>query len=415
MLRKHVVACIILVLLAAGVFAQQRPTMDESFWRLSHEQRHQLMEQRAKRSYEPDGKGRRANIPRYIEKFKEMNIYDPKSSYFVATAKTHALSKSVVLEGEALFDEYRSGLERTLSMLGFKVTANRISVLPDARLGTDGYALVTTYTVGLYREPRRRSEMLDQALYGTPVRLLKPSDDEQFFLAQLPDGYIGWMNKRFLERMDLETWHKWRASFPRALLTKNLVTRHPATNRILEIPRGATLPITQPPRGTAAHGNLFVLLPDGAMIDLSPQICDIVQINPERSKERILQLAKPLMGTKYVWGGLTDRGLDCSGFTNRLYHMIGINLPRDADEQSAVGEIVGFRGYLDGLLPGDLLFFLGGSGRVSHVAMSLGGLDFIHSSHPEVKLGSFDTQSRYYDARIEERFAFARRILPAGF
>jgi cell wall-associated NlpC family hydrolase len=121
------------------------------------------------------------------------------------------------------------------------------------------------------------------------------------------------------------------------------------------------------------------------------------------------------MGTKYVWGGLTGRGLDCSGFTNRLYHMIGVNIPRDADEQSAVGEIVGFRGYLDGLLPGDLLFFLGGSGRVSHVAMSLGGMDFINSTHPEVKLGSLDPQSPYYNARVGERFAFARRILPAGF
>jgi cell wall-associated NlpC family hydrolase len=121
------------------------------------------------------------------------------------------------------------------------------------------------------------------------------------------------------------------------------------------------------------------------------------------------------MGVRYVWGGSTDRGLDCSGFTGFLYHMIGVNIPRDADQQSAVGDLVAFRGYMDGLLPGDLIFFVGRTGRVSHVAMSLGGLDFIHSSHPNVRLGSFDPQSPYYDARIQQGFAFARRILPAGF
>jgi cell wall-associated NlpC family hydrolase len=183
----------------------------------------------------------------------------------------------------------------------------------------------------------------------------------------------------------------------------------------LEIPRGAILPLIEPPSGANSVGKIFVMLVDGTSFGLPQRTFEIIQPNPERSRKKIMQLAQHIMGVKYIWGGSTDRGLDCSGFTNHMYGLIGVNIPRDADQQSAVGKIVAFRGYFDNLLPGDLLFFLGRTGRVSHVSMSLGGLDFIHSSNPDLKIGSFDSESPFYEARYKERFAFARRILAEGF
>jgi hypothetical protein len=415
MINKRLLNSLIFLLLALSLYAQQAEQTEKPFWQLSRAERRKVFEERYKKRFEPDGKARRAHLQQYVEKFQNINISDPKSSYFKVNAKTRFLSSSITLEGEVLFKEYRSGIERTLSLLGFKKLQNSISVLPDPRLGTHGFALATTYTVSLYRETSTRSEMLDQVLYGDPVRLLKISDDQNFFLAQAPDGYIGWVSKDFLQRIDLKTWHSWRARFPRARIMQNITAVHPVKNRVLEIPRGALLPLTQPPSGAKASGSLFVLLPDGGTLPVSPRVCEIVNLNPDRSREKILQLATCILGIKYVWAGSSDRGIDCSGFTNHLYGMIGVNLPRDADQQSAVGEIVAFRGYLDNLMPGDLLFFLSRTGRVSHVAMSLGGLDFIHSSHPGVKYGSFDPESPYYDKRHHERFAFARRILVEGF
>jgi cell wall-associated NlpC family hydrolase len=97
----------------------------------------------------------------------------------------------------------------------------------------------------------------------------------------------------------------------------------------------------------------------------------------------IVDIAKQLMGTPYVWGGTSTRGFDCSGFTLYLYKQLGYNLPHTASGQwkSGIGTQVSS---INELQPGDLVFFNDPSRNAgkacSHVGMYIGNGQHIHAS-----------------------------------
>jgi len=67
--------------------------------------------------------------------------------------------------------------------------------------------------------------------------------------------------------------------------------------------------------------------------------------------QRLIEVAKQYLGTPYRFGGTSRYGIDCSGFTMKVFDKLGIKLPRTASEQAHVGKLA------INLKPGDLLFF----------------------------------------------------------
>lgn len=87
----------------------------------------------------------------------------------------------------------------------------------------------------------------------------------------------------------------------------------------------------------------------------------------------------PYEGVKYVYGGTSPKGWDCSGFTQWIMkNKFGVNIPRTAREQAKVGTKVNKNNQSE-WMPGDLIFFSKG-GRVCHVAVYIGDGQMMHAS-----------------------------------
>ena len=106
--------------------------------------------------------------------------------------------------------------------------------------------------------------------------------------------------------------------------------------------------------------------------------------NPSSSNDSsIVDIAMQHLGTRYVYGGSSAGGFDCSGFTMYVYSQHGYSLPHSATSQWQSG--LGTRVYsISELQPGDLVFFNDPSRNAgkacSHAGIYTGDGQFIHSS-----------------------------------
>src|SRR5664279_4307961 len=85
--------------------------------------------------------------------------------------------------------------------------------------------------------------------------------------------------------------------------------------------------------------------------------------------------ALALRGAPYRNGGADPKGFDCSGFTQYVFNQYGVALPRAVREQFQLGKSV----KADDLAPGDLVFFTTTERGASHVAIAIGGDEFVHA------------------------------------
>jgi cell wall-associated NlpC family hydrolase len=141
----------------------------------------------------------------------------------------------------------------------------------------------------------------------------------------------------------------------------------------------------------------------------SPRSQPLVRVRAVVDGESVVETARRYLGVRYVLGGTTPRAFDCSGFVRYVFQLHGLQLPRTAHEQAAIGVAPDERQ----LEPGDLLFFYGGHGA-QHIAMYIGGDSIIHasSSGHRVKLDRLSgTSSRR--TWFGQRLIAVRRLLPA--
>jgi len=114
------------------------------------------------------------------------------------------------------------------------------------------------------------------------------------------------------------------------------------------------------------------------------------------NRERLNASVDRYIGVAYRFGGDSERGIDCSAFTRRVYRDQGVELPRNSREQAAVGRAVSY----NSVTTGDLIFFDASiQGRISHVGVYLGNNVFAHASSSKGVTKS-SLKEKYYVKRF---------------
>jgi len=300
-----------------------------------------------------------------------------------------------------------------------------VAALPDPALGAEVAGTAHRSLAHLRREPRHASELVSQLLLGEEAVCLRAR--EEWLQVQAGDGYTGWVHRGSLVRRapaeGLAAFHA-RLADGRPVEGAWIVpARAPVARErpgpdapvAADLVRGASVRVVE-----EALEALQIELPDGAQGWIPREAAVPWEKLAERfppDGRAILDHVGEHLGVPYLWGGTSEKGFDCSGIIQRVYALHGVRLPRDSDQQSAVGTPVDPGEDWSGVADGDLAFFCETpGGRSTHVGILARGGRLLHSSTTRNgvawdALNSSATGWSDFGARLAARLNGIRRVL----
>lgn len=230
--------------------------------------------------------------------------------------------------------------------------------------------------VPMRKEQSERSEMVSQILFGELFEILETTD-KWTYVRLLHDGYEGWIDKKMYQETDEEYAARYRSETP-VLTTEvfNIVRKEGAYGNNL-IVSGSVLPFFNADNNTMQIGG-----------DSYTLLTRLKDVGIDSLRDLIIEYALMYYNTPYLWGGRTPYGIDCSGLSQIVYRMAGIDIPRDASQQVTYGQNFSF---VEEALPGDLAFFGDDMGAITHVGILWKENRIIHASG-RVRVDKIDHQ-----------------------
>jgi len=215
-----------------------------------------------------------------------------------------------------------------------------------------------------------------QALYGDRLIVTRVAGRWLHVLAvgqpthRARRGYPGWVPARQV------TTHRPARSARVATVARLTTWLHARDGRrALEISIGTRLPVV-----AVGPRNVVVATPMQRHRVVSARA---VIVRPRDEAARVstrtgvVATGRQFFGVPYLWGGRSGFAVDCSGFTQLVFAMHGVVIPRDADDQAQAG----VRARLSSLLRADPVFFRNSHHAVSHVGLYVGRGRMLHAPH----------------------------------
>lgn len=343
------------------------------------------------------------------------NEFAPDKRVAVYNIEIVSDRNAIRIKGETDQPEALEQLKEELERFNTSIS-HEVSLLPDTSIGNHPYAVVNNSVANIRSAPRHSAELATQAILGTGLKVLKIDGD--FYRVQTPDQYISWVDHGGVQLMTQEEYDSWSTA-PKMIYLKT--SGHVYASKDNELETQGDLVLGSLLKLTGKDEKYFeVAYPDGRIGYVRRDEAEVYlnwldELNP--SPDRLELYARSLLGSPYLWGGTSSKGMDCSGFTKTAFRMNGLIIPRDASQQIMAGKDVDPELSFESLTKGDLMFFGKKATdstrqRVTHVAIWLGNDrgEFIHSSG-RVKIGSIDSNAPNYDEFNTGRYLGSRRYL----
>jgi len=220
------------------------------------------------------------------------------------------------------------------------------------------YAICVVSAAAVRKEPTHRSEMINQLLFGETVETLESKEEWRRIKSQY-DSYEGWVTYHMITSIQAGL-----ATAPCHFVTTGLLNPLTLPKQLLNLPMGSSLTgFTEESR----------LLWDGE----HKYHGTYRNVEQPFSTDLFWSTVHSWLNAPYLWGGRTFMGVDCSGFTQVVFKILGIALRRDAREQAEQGSRI--RELKESHL-GDLAFFQNAEGNITHVGIILNDHKIIHAS-----------------------------------
>lgn len=248
----------------------------------------------------------------------------------------------------------------------------------------------------LRKEPDHRSEMVSQVLLMEDMEIISIAN-EFLKVRCLYDGYEGWIHRFQIVHLD-----------EGAQIGPNLQMINGDPFRVVYCNGEPLTMLFGSPLAAFDHGksnfNGMDWVYEGRFWNAA---------EAHFNAETIKWVIDHFIHVPYLWGGRSIVGVDCSGFTQLVFRFFHQVLPRDAAEQSVMGETVGF--IQEGKC-GDLAFFDDEKGDIIHVGILANSHEIWHASG-SVRLDPIDHVGIMHKETGERthRLRIIKRIVPSSF
>ncbi|MCX6181637.1 MAG: C40 family peptidase [Bacteroidetes bacterium] len=233
------------------------------------------------------------------------------------------------------------------------------------------YGICLLSQVPCRREASDKSEIVTYLLFGE-VYVVLESTEKWLKIKSHFDAYESWICAKQHTTISEKEFNAINATPP--ALSNELVQVIQENQEYIPIVIGSSLPLLKDKKMTIGDRTFTF---DGSLLEPGA---------PDRNK--ILEYAFMYLNAPYLWGGKSPFGIDCSGFTQMVYKLSNVNLPRDAYQQAEHGVACSF---VEEAQAGDLAFFDNEAGKIVHVGIVMGNGQIIHASG-KVRIDNLDHQ-----------------------